>query len=436
MTDTPNLGMTYLEGAQAQKHTAVNDALRRLDGIVQAHVADKDLTAPPGSPTTGAGYLVAAGGSGLWAGQDDNLAVWDGTAWFFYAPKAGWFVYVVDEATYYAYDGAGWASLAAVMSVLPSTGGTLTGDLVFSTASATIDLGTGGVTGPHAVNFYDGSGAIGVSFAYRTTPDTLSVEDGTAQSMLKFPQDRADGIDTFADWDFNSKYVTGVARLGVGGATPDATNTFAFYGTDMLFNSGGNINAKFNKNASGDDASFTFQQGFTTYALMGLLGDNDFTLKVGSSFTAALIAKETTGEIQMPEGFSTGSSAVQLGGKAFTVAGEEGASLVLGNYQSMGNGDTNVKGVVVPFNAKLVAGTMSISDGAATSTNTLTVTIDGVEQASYTVSGTYAGSGNSNFTSDWTGGPLAVSAGTAINLKCTAAGGGGDVVSCLFLVFD
>ncbi len=100
----------------------------------------------------------------------------------------------------------------------------------------------------------------------------------------------------------NTGHQTRVGELGVGGATPDATNTFAFYGTDLLLNSGGSINMKYNKNAVGNDASMTFQTAFSTKALMGLLGNDDFTLKVGSSFTTAMIADETDGTVSFPEG--------------------------------------------------------------------------------------------------------------------------------------
>ncbi len=100
----------------------------------------------------------------------------------------------------------------------------------------------------------------------------------------------------------NTSHDTRLAGLGVGGATPDATNAFAFYGTDLLLNSGGSINLKFNKNASGNDASLTFQSGFTTYGLVGLLANNDLTFKVGTGFTTALVLSNSDGTVNIPEG--------------------------------------------------------------------------------------------------------------------------------------
>ncbi len=90
--------------------------------------------------------------------------------------------------------------------------------------------------------------------------------------------------------------------LGVGGASPDTSNAFAFYGTNLLLNSGSSINMKFNKNAAGNDASLTFQSGFTTNALVGLLGNNDLTFKVGTGFTTAMVLSNADGTVSFPEG--------------------------------------------------------------------------------------------------------------------------------------
>ncbi len=77
-------------------------------------------------------------------------------------------------------------------------------------------------------------------------------------------------------------------NLGVGGATPDATNRLAVASPAILLNrETDDIQVKLNKEAAGDDAAFIFQTGFSTRALIGLLGDDDFTFKVspdGSAF--------------------------------------------------------------------------------------------------------------------------------------------------------
>ena len=79
--------------------------------------------------------------------------------------------------------------------------------------------------------------------------------------------------------------------LGVN-TTADSTNKFAVASTAILFNHiGTDMQVKINKNAAGNKASFLFQTGFSGRAEFGLLGDDNFTLKVsadGSTFFDSL----------------------------------------------------------------------------------------------------------------------------------------------------
>jgi hypothetical protein len=74
----------------------------------QAAVLDKDLTAPPGSPGVGDRYIVASVATGDWATHEDDIAEWNGVAWIFDTPAAGWAVYVTDEKEVYFFDGTAW----------------------------------------------------------------------------------------------------------------------------------------------------------------------------------------------------------------------------------------------------------------------------------------------------------------------------------------
>ncbi|HAE29331.1 MULTISPECIES: DUF2793 domain-containing protein [Hyphomonas] len=76
MDTSPRLAMPYLLPNQAQKHVTHNEALRRLDTMVQLSVANRDLTAPPASPGEGECWLVAAGATGDWAGHETEIAAW------------------------------------------------------------------------------------------------------------------------------------------------------------------------------------------------------------------------------------------------------------------------------------------------------------------------------------------------------------------------
>lgn len=108
---TPRLSLPYIETQQAQKEVTHAQALNRLDATVQASVQDKDLTAPPGSPSEGDLYLVAASATGDWSGQEDALAHYIGGVWAFLTPNTGWRVFAEDESAFYVYDGSAWVAV-------------------------------------------------------------------------------------------------------------------------------------------------------------------------------------------------------------------------------------------------------------------------------------------------------------------------------------
>jgi len=69
----------------------------------QKSVLDKDLTVPPVSPNKSNRYLIYGIGSGAWAGQQGNIAEYDGVTWTFIVKSEGMVLYVSDEKKWYAY---------------------------------------------------------------------------------------------------------------------------------------------------------------------------------------------------------------------------------------------------------------------------------------------------------------------------------------------
>lgn len=108
MATTTNLALTLLEAAQSQKDVTINTALRRIDIMSGAQVIDQDLDTPPGSPSTGDLYIVAATGTGDWTGHDGDLAFYVNSTWYFIDPVEGMRVFVEDEGTFYMFDGTNW----------------------------------------------------------------------------------------------------------------------------------------------------------------------------------------------------------------------------------------------------------------------------------------------------------------------------------------
>ncbi len=110
MANTARLNLDLIAANQAQKHVPANETFARLDTLVQMSVLDKDLTAPPGSPSEGDCYIVAAGATGAWAGNDKAIARHEDGAWRFLTVPTGSLVWVQDEEAIYVYSGSGGAN--------------------------------------------------------------------------------------------------------------------------------------------------------------------------------------------------------------------------------------------------------------------------------------------------------------------------------------
>lgn len=116
-----------------------------------------------------------------------------------------------------------------------------------------------------------------------------------------------------------------LTMLGVN-TTADATNKLSVSSSAILFNNIGNdIQVKLNKNAAGDKASFLFQTGFSGRAEFGLLGDDNFTLKVspnGSTFYNALKMLAGSGRVALKANGSGLSGAGTTQGTATVIANQ------------------------------------------------------------------------------------------------------------------
>ena len=117
---TPNLGLPYMAGAQAQKHFWHDEALRHLDTLVQLAVLDRDLNAPPGLPADGERWIVKASPAptGDWVGHGNHIAAWQDGAWQFSVPNTGWVAFVADEGTLLVWNGAAWGDFFSTVTAI------------------------------------------------------------------------------------------------------------------------------------------------------------------------------------------------------------------------------------------------------------------------------------------------------------------------------
>lgn len=141
---------------------------------------DRAIT-PPVSPVTGDRYLIDATlgtATGAWAGQENKVAEWNGTAWVFDTPTPGTHISVDDEPTViYLFDGSSWVA-KLYESTTASTGLEKVGQDIRIAAGAAGD-GLGFSSGILSVNVDNSSIEINA--------DTLRVKAlGIKDTMIDF----------------------------------------------------------------------------------------------------------------------------------------------------------------------------------------------------------------------------------------------------------
>lgn len=120
---TQLLGLPLLQPSQAQKHVTVNEALARLDGLVNLVLLSVSRTVPPLAVVEGSCFAVPANAEGAWAGHEGELAIASNGGWVFVAARAGMRAFVVDAGAPAIHDGSGWAIGALTLG--PSGAGLL-----------------------------------------------------------------------------------------------------------------------------------------------------------------------------------------------------------------------------------------------------------------------------------------------------------------------
>lgn len=110
--ETTILSLPLILPAQAQKHVTHNEALVKLDLMVQLAVINRTLTTAPPLPTIGDRHIVAAGATGPWTGQSGRIAHFTEAGWQFTQPLAGWQAYVMSESQMAFYNGLTWIALS------------------------------------------------------------------------------------------------------------------------------------------------------------------------------------------------------------------------------------------------------------------------------------------------------------------------------------
>ena len=202
---------------------SVNEALLRLDAIVQLAVIERNRDTPPAAPANGDRYIVGAAPTGAFVGHAGAVASFDAGGWNFLAPGVGWCAYVIAENALLAFDGSGWSATSS----------------------------TGGIT--------------------------------ELQNLVKL------GLGTMAD-----------------GANPLAVKVNnALFAAESTPSGTGDLRFKLNKDAAANTVSQLYQTGYSGRAETGLMGDEQYAIKVsadGATWKQALVIDPTSGVVDFPFG--------------------------------------------------------------------------------------------------------------------------------------
>lgn len=138
---TPRFALPLLFAGQAQKEVYVNEAHALTDALLHA-ACEGEAVDPPATPGEGEAWLVAAGATGEWTGEDGKLASRQSGNWLFAAPADG--MRLFDRATgqMLLYRG-GWQRPSAPTvpsggAVIDSEGRTVLADLIAALTEAGI----------------------------------------------------------------------------------------------------------------------------------------------------------------------------------------------------------------------------------------------------------------------------------------------------------
>lgn len=151
-------------------------------------------------------------------------------------------------------------------------------------------------------------------------------------------------LGTMAAQNANSVTITGgtisqLSHIGIN-ATGDATNVISANGAAILLsNPSGSTQIKASKNIAASTCSHLFQTNFSSRAEFGLIGNNDFAMKVssdGTNFTTSFTLDNATGNVNILQALTL-SGNLTFGGTTLTDITGADTKLVSGTAGTNGN---------------------------------------------------------------------------------------------------
>lgn len=138
---TARHGLPLLFAGQSQKETYVNEALARIDALIDLAI-EGDLAAPPTSPADGQAWRIAEGATGEWVDRSGQIAARQAGNWLYLLPRDGLNVFNRATGQTALYNG-GWQ--VPSRPAAPSGGTTADNEARIAIAAILAALTTAGV---------------------------------------------------------------------------------------------------------------------------------------------------------------------------------------------------------------------------------------------------------------------------------------------------
>ncbi|WP_300552182.1 DUF2793 domain-containing protein [Maricaulis sp.] len=182
---TSQLDLPLVMPDQAQKHVTVNEALLRLDALVQLSVESRTLTSQPAAPQQGGRWIIpdtASGAEWMYFTAGDVAIFRDGY-WSNATPRDGWRAHVRDEAVDCIFQGGGWQTGLPDQVLAADAGGAQTRAIIV--AETLTSLAGASVTS--SVSIPDRAVLLGVSVRTKSAiSGATSFDCGVAGERSKF----------------------------------------------------------------------------------------------------------------------------------------------------------------------------------------------------------------------------------------------------------
>lgn len=246
-------------------------------------VIQVNLNTPPGAPTFEDAYIIGTSPTGDWVGQNNDLAVYNGSSWVFYDTVEGNFVYDSNTSQQQLFNGTTWGPTAATTysdgeSINDNNGNELiqfgvVGSAVNEVKITNAATGNGPIIAPAGETNIDlnvnatGTGVIKAGSNLDLNGNTLlapllgaPLDTNSHQVNLSKGADVASAGALTLGTDGNYFDITGtttitsIATLGIGTQVTlhfDGALTLTHHATDLILPSGANITT-----AAGDEFTF------------------------------------------------------------------------------------------------------------------------------------------------------------------------------------